>query len=322
MSVNYLKNTKSLSPPIEFFETSAFYGHSSILKDYAGVENSFPLPFAVQHGVMGMKPSKVDLKGGAKYIWLWSERDEKWFSERHTDKVILGGSPFLYLLELIGKNNWLKNQKLGTVVFPAHSSHSVFCDQDDRGYAKRLTSLPKSYHPITVCMYYIDVRRGRDLPYLEQDIEIVSVAIDRRDPLFLYRFIELFGSKKFAIANSLTTALFYSCALGADVFLEDHDTKFTKKGSPWFQEQLSREELLFREKVNNHFKSGVSRMCKYEFVLNELGASYIKSKDEVRGLIDEHQRDLRYCLNAGYFGWRVFRGSWRSFLKRFLAVFR
>ena len=300
----------------EFFNTCSFYGHSTILKKYAGVRTSVPMPFAIQHGIYSGNPTRVDLEGGANLVWLWSERIHERFRERFSDATFLGGAPFLYLLNMFESCGISFKPKMGTVVFPAHSSHLVAASQDDDEYAEEIAALPSHFHPIVVCMYYVDLKYGRDLPYAMRNLRVVSIAEDRRDPLFLYKFLKLFGRRKFAFAGSNTSALFYMCALGADVFLENKEVKLTNKGNPWFDECSFSEAATFAEKSARIFSPNVSREEKWKFASDELGARYIRTKVEVRDLIVQHRKKLLYYQNAFQFCKKAVKIRFKAAVKR------
>lgn len=208
---------------LDLFGTSAFYGHSSIIKKYCNIPSFIPLPFAIQHGWAG-GPSNRDLVGGARKLWVWSERDQQIYGSLiGSDNCIVGGAPFIYLLHELGLEPFRPSTGFGTIAFPAHSSEWVHSTCDDSGYASYLKALPEYFHPITVCLYYVDLERGRDVAYREHGLNVTSVASSRLDPRFLHKFVSLTRSHRYALFNSFSSAALYASALGLVAYVEAWD---------------------------------------------------------------------------------------------------
>lgn len=210
---------KATSRIREIYPTVPFYGHGSILKRYAGIPEWVPLPFGVQHG-WTTYPHNADFRNGARRVVVWSAHIRDMYRERYPSIEFFEiGAPFLYLLASTGIASGDALERRGSIVFPVHSSHLVDVAYSFAEFAEELRALPDIYHPVTVCMYYVDLERGRDQEFRKAGFNVVSAGKSRLSRDFLARFVALTSPRRFAFSNHLSSALFYANALGLPAFL-------------------------------------------------------------------------------------------------------
>jgi len=271
----------------EFHGNVTYYGIGKIFKEYAGFPRWLPLPVSVQHGWTTIT-SKHDARYNAVENWYWSKTLEKKYQANFPGlKTRTIGAPFLYLLKML--NYTEPNEKQGSIVFPSHSSKLIAMKCDFNTYADLLDELPEEYKPITICMYYLDQEKGLDQPFKNKGFEIVNNGNSLYDVSFLKNFIQNTHGKKYAFSNQMTSALLFASAMG----LQSHFY------GPEFEVESSDPNYIHLD-YNQHHRQWESEYAKLfhfpncdlqaqqNFVSEELGESYVLSKQSMKILLYRH----------------------------------
>ena len=240
----------------EFYASARYYGIGKILRDYCGFPYYLPLPVSVQHGWY-FWAIKHDAIKHASENWYWSKDIEQKHSKAFNYiKTRTVGSPFLYLLENLKYNEVPFNMRKGSIVFPAHSASSNRAAFNYEVYANLLDQLPDIYKPITVCVYYLDLKRGITQPFIKKGFNVVSNGNSLYDEDFLLRFVNNAKDKQYALANDRTSALLYASAMGLRAYYYGPKVK-RFVDIEQISEDIIRDEnynyLLEEEKWNSYF---------------------------------------------------------------------
>jgi len=227
------KNLKELCAPRALksseihFAPNAFYGNSSIIKDYVGLPQNYPLPVVVPHGATYSSTYvwEEEITSRPKVVWAWTERRAAIHHAKSKKIQELNAMPFVYLMHMLGKP---KTKKQGTVFFLAdHSTEHIHGHTNYEAIITRLNKLPAKYQPVTVSLYFVDYNRLGKL-FQDAGFKVVSPG-HYYDPNYLYRFYHLYSQYKYATANSILSGIIYLTELGCPFFfLSDNIiTKFT-----------------------------------------------------------------------------------------------
>lgn len=204
----------------ELFRLNGYYGMDRILKRYAGLPDDYHLKVALPHGP-GFARTKV-WRGLAHAplpaLWCYPRYLRLLYERASNKKVIVGASPFLYLLRMLDRVN--QGERKGTIFFPAHSTRFLTVNDNPELMVARLQELPVEYHPVTVCMYWQDFLQGRHVPFESAGFRIVSAG-HMFDPEFLVRFYYLCALHRYAASNTVASPTFYSIKAGCSFFLLD-----------------------------------------------------------------------------------------------------
>jgi hypothetical protein len=302
----------------EFHQTAEFYGHASILRRYARFPDFLPVPVGVQHG-WHLIPEAADvIENGVTGVW--SDRIRKQYMDGYTGASFRAiGAPFLYLLKRLNFTPPPPGQRSGTIVFPAHSTHQLHADYDYCRYAEMLQALPERYHPISVCMYYTDLRNNRQIEFEKAGFRILSNGSSRTDPEFLVRMIENMKYHRYAMANQMTTALLYAVRLGLRAYYFGPQYTVTNSGNEfWEKHNINETERRSERERMRYFQfpdaDGDEQRA---FAETELGERHLMSRAGMTYLLWKnalHIRYFKYMLQAVY---RTTKATVRSILPAF-----
>ena len=201
----------------EVFRPNAYYGHSLILKTYAGFSLKRPIYGVVVHGVVTdagyvwANEVAFDVPGVFSYP---PYRDETY--RKATDKVVVpSAAPYVYLLKIV-QHQELPDRR-GTIFFPSHSTHHRTTDTKGDRAADALSALDPEFHPITVCVYWKDFLMGHHRPFADRGFDVVSAG-HMYDDHFLFRLHHLCSSHRYASGEQVGSHMFNSVASGCHYF--------------------------------------------------------------------------------------------------------
>ena len=275
-----------------------WYGHRAVLNKYCEQPDR-EIFGTIQHGwvskeeasEINMTKRKLNL---APYL-AWNSNINSIY--RDDKKIISIGAPFLYL-DLI-KDNRSLNKEIGTIFFPSHSVDTDY-NQEHQGLradVKHFYAIKEientSEGPFTVSLYYTDLNDPniRNI-YLENNWNIVSFG-NRNSKDFLYKMYNEIVSKKNFVTTDYTSGFFYAMFLKKKVrFMRE--IIYNKKVIELFKVN-SDNKIFFKidKLIINNIKKEIPEIFKgysfnekiYNFSLNELGYSSLKSKDELINLL-------------------------------------
>ena len=211
----------------DFFHNSTYYGAATIFRRYARLPAAVPLPFGWQHGWTRAKHPH-DALPDAVENWMWTAARAEEFAAAFPEcRFRAAGAPFAYLHKLLGPARPAVPR--GSIFFPAHSSPHCNTSFDSAQLIDRIKALPAEFHPVTMSVYFLDIERGRHLPYVAAGFPIVSNGSSLTDPAFYSNFIAHALPRRFALSNAPTSALLYTELLGLESFYLPQPTQYQNR---------------------------------------------------------------------------------------------
>ena len=309
----------------ELYGSANYYGIGDIVKKYAKFPVFLPFPVAIQHGWSNFA-NKHDACFDASENWYWSNRIEQQYQQKFAGlNTRAVGSPFLYLLKLMGYREDSK-QRRGSIVFPSHSANFVSMECDFEHYADLLDRLPDEYKPITVCVYHLDVDKGLDKPFADKGFEIVTNGTSIYETKFLENYILNTQNKKYAFSNQMTSALLFASAMGLKSFF--HGPAFITKSTDPHLEGVDYNQYhrQWESEYRQYFAfPDCDLAAQQELAAKELGKDAVLSPWQMKWLL------WRWVLTKPYLKYlthrlHIFLASWLRqkfpFLFRYRDTFR
>jgi hypothetical protein len=200
---------------------SEAYGCNLIIKQYSRFPKYLPLPCHTEHGWTPIDHALVtdlEIAKRKKLMLVYSHRREAAWKKASDIPVRIIGAPFILYRHL--HNIKRRPEAVGTVAFPSHSTIFLESKFDADSYCKKLLQLPKEFHPISICLLYPDIKRGRDKIYEKYGFKVVSAGKKLRGSLdFVKKFYTILSGCKYTTSNDIGTYTFYSVEMGTPFFL-------------------------------------------------------------------------------------------------------
>lgn len=152
------------------------------------------------------------------------------------------------------KNITKSPEAKGTIAFYNHSIAECKVQTDIPLYIKKLKELPEQFHPINICMFWVDLLANSHLPFLENGFNVYTAGTDG-DEDFVDNFYEILRHHEYATGNSSSTSsYFYAVELGIPLFRYDISYCDKSKVYKSIQHLLSVSEAEYTNIVNNHIE--------------------------------------------------------------------
>jgi FkbM family methyltransferase len=273
----------------ELFTPNDFYGHASILKRYCGLPGSFAINGILPHGpYLSSKLWDLELQHAVPNLLVLSEQQRELYARQTSKTIQVIGSPLYYAARLIEPElQELRRQAAGTVVFPTHSTHHVTAQFDEARFIGMLKELPAEFQPVQVCLYWRDVQLGRHQPYLDADFACTTAG-HMFDHEFLFRLLRILAGHRFALANKLGTAPFYSAAMGLPVLLKLQEASYQGPNPQFMAELTSAVDLPAAVKFRETAALPLDQAAPRQRALAEetLGRVAVKEPAQLRALLE------------------------------------
>ena len=218
LSSNILKSAIFfLNKLINYFTYEAKeYGAGQIIREYSGFPNFLTLPCHCEHGWTALDvPLKSDLLVNKLIMLVFSQRRKKIW-KKHNKIVYVFGAPLVRYRKM--HNLKIKENALGTIAFPAHSTENVLSLYDANLYCDILKELPSKYQPVTVCLHWHDILQGYKGLFIDKGFNVVTAG-DMYSSEFPKKFYDILTSYKYSTSNVVGSYAFYSVELGIPFFL-------------------------------------------------------------------------------------------------------
>lgn len=220
----------------EYYPFNHLYGGAEILRQYAGLPDDRPVPWAL-HAVMrfvnpgretGPDPCKIS-KGARKqrdsgmpFLLTIGEARAQELRKHSVDEVAEIGAIFHYSRELYRRKGHEADvvSRSGTIALPDKSDLFKLLDFDREAYARKLAGLPEEFQPVYVSMHWRDYERGCHEPYLRAGLSVICSG-HPNDPLFYERLYDIFRNFKYACSNEISTSFALSVLSGCRFFFLD-----------------------------------------------------------------------------------------------------
>lgn len=204
-----------------FIEGASLYGMKKILLEFLDLPVDLPQSFYLDHGVplydKNRKLNNNVLQSRFPLILLTNKEQLVSYQKHVKNKTLMAvGALFPRYRHM--RQIELKEQRQGTIVFPSHSTLQVDVVKGWSDYVKELKALPEEYHPITVCLYWLDVLRGRHRLFEEAGFDVITMGhFSRQD--FAHEFYTTVRRFKYASSNEYGSYLPYCVELGLPFFI-------------------------------------------------------------------------------------------------------
>ena len=292
--------------PNEILNSNSYYGHSSIIKDFCGLDENYILKLSIQHGMyFGKTFFEPEAKTFKNYL-VWGDSVKSNLKQVIDNKMTTIGSPFFYSKNFL-TNTQIKKEKnrLGKniLVFPAHSTHNSELKFDIDEFISSILQKYATTYKIRVCLYWKDCTQENLSIYEKYGIECVTAG-HIFDPMFYPRLKSLLEVSDVTASNDIGSFLGYSI--------------YMKKPHQIFKSKLS---VLgdvggFRSKVYNEFRQDVNYNKLYQ-LLSEcdleiskeiydicdkyFGFSNIKSSNVLKKIILDCESNYNESFTRKYF---------------------
>lgn len=209
----------------EIFEPNDYYGQASILKNYLGLPMSYSLKATFEHGVEFNDNFiwSAELEANLPTCIVLDERRLNFYKEKSNKLVFPIGFGFIYAIDLFKKLYgplYTNKNKMGTIVFPAHSTHYIRTSFDFKGYAEYLEKLDERFKPIVICIYWKDYLSGHHVEFQKKGFKIITAG-HMFDNLFMLRMVNICSQFKYANSNQIGTHVPISIKSGCLFFLTE-----------------------------------------------------------------------------------------------------
>lgn len=208
----------------EMYSNSKWIKRSLKLPEWVSLR-SMEVPHSVYLRCQGIKNNIKHNQ--APYLLYNTEQLDYVRSQNKFGHIV--GSPFVHCRKLLGieKNKDAK----GTLFFPTHSTLFTEVRQSHEHYALDLLNLPKTYQPVSVCLYFKELMAGHALPYIEKGIPVYSAGhmLDPDNAENFYRILQRFA---YTSSSQLGSYTWYSIEMGIPFFLHGEEPTFIEHGGP------------------------------------------------------------------------------------------
>ena len=273
------------------YEDNKWYGHRYILLKYLNIEKDQRIFAQIQHGWFGNIPNP------------WVDKNKSflnsivptlsWNKKYKNKKIIPIGSPFLYLDKILPKKKIYSN---GTLFIPSHSRSSSEKIQnnkindikdpiilDDKGIPRLykinlnfeffVKKIEKKFKPpYTVCFHPADYTR-ENIEFFKRKKWHVVAVVSRNNNFSLMDLRKLLlKNEQIVFSDFTSSALIYSMYLKKKI-------KILKHKNDWLVKKIERlNKKIFKNYQNIEIAYNISK--------KELGYDFIKSKSELRKILD------------------------------------
>jgi len=254
---------------------AGFYGIREILLAYARLPSFFRLPVAVQHGWCRFATA-FEADETPPEIWVWSQRSASEFEAFYPKKKIrIIGSYYYYLMELL-KNELPPAERRGSICIPPHSSSLVSNEYSVEDFARKLYELGDEYKPITIMLYYLDMKSNTIAGYEKFGFKVVTNG-SLYEADFLKKFVLNVYDKQHCIYSDMGSGILFAADMGLTLIHIDIDNSLVNKGSKYHTDKMILQVKTFDENF-------IQSLDKSQIAL-ELGKSYLLSPSELRRVI-------------------------------------
>lgn len=201
----------------ESLEFVDHYGLGFWLRKYANFPTWLPLYFHGDHGPsLASKILHFELKSIYKVALFHNDFKKNDALKRKFKKVYVVGSPFVHYKNI--NNLKPENDRKGTICFPYHSTAGVDVHYNWQVYIDELKNLPSEFHPLTICIHFVDIEKGIDKFFLKNGFRVVTAG-HKKNIKFTENFYSIIKDKKFSTSNILGSQAFYCTDFGIPFFL-------------------------------------------------------------------------------------------------------
>jgi predicted O-methyltransferase YrrM len=210
-----------------------YYGIGQELRHYGFYPMNAPLFVSSEHGIcLWDYPQNYNLNASYPYMLVHSGRMKNAWQMRSPIPCFIMKSPFAVYRKR--RNIQRSADATGTLAFFAHSTKEIDIELDIDNYIRQLSNLPPIYHPVSVCLHYVDIQKGFHKIFLEKSIPVYTAG-HWLDPEFMGRFYQILSQFKFAISNMIGSCTFYAVEMGIPFSLHGEIPKYFNRADSSFK---------------------------------------------------------------------------------------
>ncbi len=120
----------------------------------------------------------------------------------------------------------------GTLVFPCHSTFDDVVVFNIDEYVAQLRTLPPAFHPLCICVYAADVKKGLHLEFIKRGFPVYTAGCTE-DVFFGDRLYSLMRQFKYTTSNDLGSYAYYSTEMGIPFSLFGNTVEYINMTNPY-----------------------------------------------------------------------------------------
>lgn len=275
-----------------------YYGHATLLKQYAGLPPGRSLKVAVEHGVrLSGSIWAVDLNTEMPVFLCAGEAQAREFERRSGGRKRAFSIGPLY--RYLPRADAPRQRDRVLVAFPSHSTHRVRAEFDAGAFADRIAELAGDFDRVRVCVYWKDVLQGRHEPYRARGFECVSAG-HMYDVDFLPRLVDILRPAAMVVSNEVGTHLLVATLMGIPVLLRRTEVRYIASAEVLAMDAPPVLQQPVVERILNLFAEPRSEPSEEQRRLVEelCGAEHVRSPAELRALLEEAEAEYGRRLTA------------------------
>ncbi|MFZ3138515.1 MAG: TylF/MycF/NovP-related O-methyltransferase [Thermodesulfovibrionales bacterium] len=294
MTLDELQSLVKDRPQItgELYPPNDFYGHATILKQYAQVSPDYQIKAAIEHGPIIAKDNlwNCDINSSLPALFIAAPYRYS-FLKTTTNKALFSIGPIINYASHFLDEESLKHEKQrlrrNLLAFAAHSTHWIDSNYDINSYCQFIKELGRDFDTIRICLYWKDILRGHAEIYLSHGFECVTAG-HMYDPLFLPRLKSIIELSTFTISNEIGTQTGYCILMGKQHYLWKTEITVTGPKEDMLKERPDYDNDPNYEEVKNIFAELHKDITpqQRDIVRNCWGTDQIKSPEEMREIFE------------------------------------
>lgn len=193
-----------------------YYGTEALLRYIYDLPNWISLYFLdIFHSLPAVDRASERIKRNRfKHLFVYGMPQVK-THEQYVKRVYPIGAPFVNYRHKAGIVQ--SASASGTTVFPSHTSIIARAELDWVAFAEEVANLPTVFHPVRVCLFYLDIELGRAQPFLERGIPVVTAG-HKLDFNFPVRFYQIVSQSRWVAGNHIGSFAYYAIEMGIPFF--------------------------------------------------------------------------------------------------------
>lgn len=282
------------------FSEARNYGFNIILKEYAKFPKFLPLPCHFEHGWTALPEALAsDLRVKKPLMLVFSKRRFADWKRKSKVSVEIMGSPFIHYKNL--HNIKKKDGAKGTIAFPSHSTYDLKIHFDIERFCRALKKLPKEFHPITVCLFWIDYVDKADI-YKKFGFQVVTAGPKFTNSTnFVKRYYDILSNHQYAVSNEIGSYTFYAVDFGLPFFIVGEAPLLENEGGRDANVAATSylDDYRWGKKTMNLFRTGpIKKISPAQklFVAKEMGTKDCLSSSELNKLLWQNYKKNFYWL--------------------------
>lgn len=267
----------------ELYPQNDFYGHATILKQYANVDKNYQIKAVIRHCPTLSKDQiwDSDLNSILPSMFTFSSREFKLY-QSITKKILFSIGPLILYAKHFLKEEQLEVEKkrlqTNLLVFPSHSCHMINAVYDIDEFCRNIKKIGKEFNKVRICLYWRDVQLGYAEKFLNHGFECVSAG-HIYDPLFLSRLKSIIDTSTVTASNNIGTHIGYCIIMNKPHYLFNCGHKYYNDKFKELKYDFSKELW----KLFSTFEMEISSEQR-EMVNQFWGTSQQKTAQEVQNL--------------------------------------